>query len=189
VDPAAALAWGDLAAAAAGASGSDLALALTGCTAHERCDSWHRELATTGTRTGWDGEREILAHEGAFEGTFASRPVTYVSIQIREGAPYHGPDTTGTMLLAGAAYETCGLCVLVYEGCGTSACARTYLARSGTLVIDEIGVTGDVFGGTLVGAQLAEVAIDSSTGESTWVEDGREVCIGSYAFSETITAI
>lgn len=182
-----ALAWGDLNAAAAGRSwGLGLVLAFSGCAGHDTCTSWMPLLESTHTRTAWDPYVHTLGHEAAITGSFSSRPVTYLSVQIYQDAPYHGPDSTGTSILTDDPYETCGLCVLVYEDCGTSSCTRTYLARSGTLDITSIGTTGDTLAGTLSNAQLAEVTIDSTTRESEWVEDGLEICLGTYMFDETI---
>jgi hypothetical protein len=186
LDTATALAWGDLAAAAAGALGSDLALAFTGCTVHEGCDAWHPVVAALDTRTGHDPDARSLGHDAALEGSFSTRPVTYLSIQIYQDPPYRGPVASGIFTLTGQPYETCGLCVLVHEGCGTSSCERTYLAQSGTLHITDIGEVGGTFAGTLTGATLAEVTINSTTRESTWVEEGDEICLGSYTFDETI---
>jgi hypothetical protein len=186
LDSASALEWGDLGAGAAGPSGPDLVLALAGCAGHESCDAWTALLVPPETRTGYDLFAHTLGHDAAIAGSFTSRPVTYLSIQIYQDAPYHGPDSTGTVLLSGVPYETCGLCVLVYETCGASTCARTYLARSGSLRITSIGTDGERFAGVLHDLKLAEATIDSTTRASTWVEDGREMCIGHYTFDETI---
>jgi hypothetical protein len=35
-------------------------------------------------------------------------------------------------------------------------------------------------------AQLAEVSINSTTRESEWIEGGLEICLGRYAFDESI---
>jgi len=181
-----ALAWGDIAAAAAGGSGADLVVRLAGCADHEGCDSWTGSLEPVETRTGYDLFTEYLGHDAAIEGSWTARPVTYLSIQIFQGDPYHGPTGTGTFSLTGEPYETCGLCVLLYEECSVSTCARVYLARAGTLAIDSTGGEGDVFSGTLTGAVLAEVSIDSSSRESEWVEGGLESCFGTYGFSQII---
>ncbi|MBW2264212.1 MAG: hypothetical protein JRG91_19780, partial [Deltaproteobacteria bacterium] len=186
LDAAAALAWGDLAAGAAGASGPDLVLALAGCAEHETCDAWTSVLTPLETRTGHDLLPGHLGHDAAVEGSFTSRPVTYLSIQMFQDAPFHGPEETGIYTLTGMGYETCGLCVLVYEDCTTSTCGATYLARSGVLEIASIGESGDRLAGVLRNARLDEVTINSTTRESDWVEDGGQICIGSYSFDETI---
>jgi hypothetical protein len=186
LDAAAAIAWGDLALGAAGASGADLVLALAGCAEHETCDEWTPLLSPLETRTGHDLLAGELGHDAAIAGSFTARPVTYLSIQVYQDAPYHGPTGPGIQTLTGTPYETCGLCVLVYEDCGTSTCGATYLARSGLLTITHIGTSGERLAGTLSNARLDEVTINSTTRESEWVEDGGQICIGSYAFDETI---
>ena len=186
LDAAASLAWGDLAAGAAGSSGADLVLAMAGCAEHETCDAWIPLLAPLETRTGHDLLRGTLGHDAAIAGTFTSRPVTYLSIQMYQDAPYHGPEETGIYTLTGVPYETCGLCVLVLEDCGTSTCGATYLARSGILDVTSIGTSGERLAGALRNLILDEVTINSTTRESEWVEDGARICIGSYSFNETI---
>jgi len=186
LDAAAAVAWGDLALGAAGAAGADLVLALAGCAEHESCDAWIPLLSPLETRTGHDLMSGQMGHDAAIEGSFTARPVTYLSIQMYQDAPYHGPTEAGIYTLTGTAYEACGLCVLVYEDCGTSTCGTTYLARSGVLAITHIGTSGDRLAGVLTNARLDEVTINSTTRESHWVEDGDQICLGSYAFDETI---
>ena len=127
-----------------------------------------------------------LGHDAAMAGSFTSRPVTYLSIQIYQDAPYHGPTGPGINTLTGMPYETCGLCVLVYEDCTTSTCGAIYLARSGVLDIASIGESGDTLAGVLTNARFDEVTINSTTRQSEWVEDGEQICIGSYTFDETI---
>ncbi len=186
LDEASALAWGDLAAGAAGASGSDLVLALAGCAEHETCSAWTPVLTPLETRTGHDLLLGQLGHDASIEGSFAARPVTYLSIQMYQDAPYLGPTETGIYTLTGTPYETCGLCVLVYEDCGTSTCGAAYLARSGVLEITHIGTSGGRLAGVLRNARLDEVAINSTTRTSEWVDGGGQICLGSYAFDETI---
>ncbi len=183
---AASIVWGDLALGAAGGSGADLVLALAGCAEHETCSSWTPVLTALETRTGHDLLAGQLGHDAAISGSFTARPVTYLSLQMYQDAPYHGPTETGIYTLTGLPYETCGLCVLVYADCGTSTCGTTYLARSGVLEITHIGTSGERLAGTLTNARLDEVTINSTTRESDWVEDGDQICIGSYAFDETI---
>ncbi len=189
-DPVAALAWGSISVAAAGASttGSTpaLVLALAGCARHDACTSWMPSLEPVATRTGRDDLAYFTGHDAALSGSWDDRPVTYLSIQMFQADPRGGPVVPGGYLLTGAGYEICGLCVLLYEDCGASTCERTYLARGGRLDLASIGPIGTTLAGTLEDVQLAEVEIDSSSMVSTWVPGGREICLGRYGFSETI---
>ena len=189
-DAVSSMAWGVISAAGVGASPPGgppgVLLALAGCAQHDDCTSWAPGIAPVATRTGRDEIESLVVHDAATSGSWASRPVTYLSIQFFQAGPRDGPDIPGGYLLTGVPYESCGLCVLVYENCGTSTCERTYLARGGHLDLESIGPAGTVLAGSLVDVQLAEVTIDSSDGSSSWVPGGREICLGGYEFSQII---
>jgi hypothetical protein len=171
------------------ATGTDLALALAGCAHFESCTRWLAEPDALATRTGGDVSERLLVHDAAFEGTFEDRPVTYLSVQIHQDPTRGGPTEPSGYVLTGAPTESCGVCVLVYEECSMSACERVYLARRGKIVLEALGDVGESLAGRLVDVQLAEVEIDPADGSSEWVEDGGEVCIGSYEFDELIAGI
>ncbi len=183
---------GEIAVAATGAGepdAADLVLALAGCAQFETCSAWTSSVTALSTRTGADDVARFVGHDAALEGSFSDRPVTYLSVQIFQDDPFGGPTAPGGHVLTGVPYESCGTCVLLYEGCDLTGCDAVYLATAGKLSITDIGYEGDRFSGTLSNVQLALIDLDSADRSSTFVEGGPEICLGSYEFDEVIGGI
>lgn len=122
-----------------------------------------------------------LTYEGH---TSTSPPDDIFSVQIYSS--WNGPTTPGTYSLDGINYADCGLCLLIYQGCTTTECAKTFYADAGSVEITSIGVEGDTFAATLHDVVFKEVTIDSSTYQSTPVPGGETWCMDGYNYSETI---
>ena len=117
--------------------------------------------------------------------TTLAAPVDTLNFEIIE--EQGGATEAGSYPLTGENYKTCGNCVLVYQGCDENLdnCAKTYLAQSGTLVIDDLGDVSGTFAGTLQNAVLAEVTVAEDY-TSTLVTGGETWCIDSFAFSADV---
>jgi hypothetical protein len=67
---------------------------------------------------------------------------------------------------------------------GIARCERDYLASSGGVEIEELGLVGEMLTGALVDAVLVETEIDWDSGSfgSSPVEGGASWCIGELGF-------
>ena len=72
-------------------------------------------------------------------------------------------------------------CVLIFSGCTSDSCEKTYFATGGTLSITSIGGPGTHFTGTLKDVTLVEVTIDD-TATSTPVSGGQSWCLANVPF-------
>ena len=140
-------------------------------------------------------DHDGFVHVGEYaipdEGTFYygaydsdESPYSELSIEFYYGMgdpePLTGP---GTFELGATEdeqnYQTCGTCVLVYQGCNDEECTgKTFFATSGTLTLSEFG--GTTYVGSLTDVTLQEVTIDTSTWLSTPVSDGETWCIDNF---------
>jgi len=99
------------------------------------------------------------------------------------GAFAGGPVTTGTFTIAGAetAYDTCGVCVVLYGDAdpATGAVREFYLAESGTVQIESIAgnLTGSISG-------VSFRKLDPMTG--TPIDDGCASAVGGASFDSMI---
>jgi hypothetical protein len=93
------------------------------------------------------------------------------------------PTAPGTYAIREQNYADCALCVLVYAGCGSSGCERTFLANAGRV---SVGILPTGVGETVqweVGAVvLTEVRIDAQTSRSTPVAGGQTWCLDGASF-------
>ena len=120
-----------------------------------------------------DEPNQYLAYEGSTAQNAAGQ-IDVLSVQIYSAPQYGGPTTPGTYSLEGSNYETCGLCVLIYAGCDSSSCAKTYFADEGSVTITELDGS---FAATLNGVKLKEVTINPVTFASTPVPGGELWCL------------
>jgi hypothetical protein len=128
-----------------------------------------------------EAEHEFWIYQGVLAGDSIWPPATFVQIEMwpQRG----GPDAAGTYTIVGGPYADCGLCILVRQGClpgdGLAVCERDYLAVSGTLEVDELGIEGEILSGSLSGARLVETLVDweSDPYTSFVVEHGGVWCI------------
>ncbi|MBW2260584.1 MAG: hypothetical protein JRG91_01320 [Deltaproteobacteria bacterium] len=131
---------------------------------------------------GEEGEHHFWIYQGVIEGSTVWPPATFVQIEV--WPERGGPAEPGTYEIEEGPYASCGLCLLVREGCvpgdGLARCDRDYIAVSGTVQIDEMGVVGEMFTGSLSTATLVETAIDWDSGAfgDVTVEGGRTWCLG-----------
>lgn len=97
---------------------------------------------------------------------------------------YSDLSSTGERTIQDENYATCDPCVLFRRDCdeNLSNCSQRFLAREGTIEIDEIDGT---LAGRLRDLVLVEVTIDEDS-NSTEVVDGEILCIDSYDFSAEI---
>ena len=94
---------------------------------------------------------------------------------------------TGTFMLGAPNFMTCGTCVLLYVKCtncysGMPSIAATYMASSGTLVIDS--ATPMHISGKLTNAKFAHVTIASDG--TTTVADSCTTQVASTNFDATV---
>ncbi len=104
---------------------------------------------------------------------------TYVSLG--------GATASGQYLLKDEDYADCGNCVIAYVGCDADLnnCAKTFLAKGGTLDITTFGAEGAHFAGPLSGITLVEVTLDGDY-HATVVPGGETWCIDSFAFDAVV---
>ena len=103
---------------------------------------------------------------------------------IRSFSRDGGPSGPGTWPIAAEDYADCGLCVLGYQGCQQSGCARAFLADAGTLTIDSL--SGGSFRGTLHGARFREVYINDQTAHALPVPNGETWCVEEFSPKATL---
>jgi hypothetical protein len=85
---------------------------------------------------------------------------------------------------------TCTTCVYIRADCDPDGnCGTHFFQTAGTLQIESIGMTGDVFAGALIGAHLEQVTVNWETWESTPVPGGEGWCIERYDFEREITPL
>lgn len=123
------------------------------------------------------------ALDGAISGDFTTEPVSL--IEVESYGTYGGPTTTGTTTLSSfEPYDTCALCITVYEDCNSSTgCSRLYMADQATLELTTIDMSvGGTIEGTLTGMYLVEYD-DSS---DSLVTDGVSMCVDIWSFSQTM---
>ncbi|MDY0003224.1 MAG: hypothetical protein RBU30_18130, partial [Polyangia bacterium] len=113
-----------------------------------------------------------------------AEPVDLLMVQIY--TEWNGPTTPGTYSLDNINYADCGLCLLVYAGCTTTECEKTFYADAGSVLISSIGGLGSTFAATFQNVVFKEVTIDSGTWVSTPVPGGDTWCMNGYGFSQTV---
>ncbi|MEE2960435.1 MAG: hypothetical protein VYA34_06795, partial [Myxococcota bacterium] len=106
---------------------------------------------------------------------------------------YGAPTAPGTYELDGSDYNTCVICAVTLSDCSQQEdgvmCEKAFLAKSGKLVINEIGQVGDRLNFELQDVQMDQVAIDFSTFSSQDIPDGDQWCAHGYAFDTEIEAV
>ncbi len=100
---------------------------------------------------------------------------------------YEGLFAVGEETIIDANYSTCSLCVLVKLGCDgdTSVCEKTFLARSGTVVLES--VTDDLVG-SVRDVELIEVTIDEDY-FSDPVPGGETYCVDELIFDTPVEIV
>ena len=130
----------------------------------------------------------------------ASSDALYAEAQSQQGDPrdilslqvfsdFDGAATSpGTYQLDDPDYESCANCLLINTDCSRSqgGCAKTFIAKSGTLDITKTGGVGDEFEAKLTDARLIEVEIDSNTYETQRVEGGENWCLPEFEWEDRI---
>jgi hypothetical protein len=98
-----------------------------------------------------------------------------------------GASAPGNFTFTGENYATCGNCLTIFVGCDANLanCAKTFLADSGTMVLDSIGDSEDQLKGSLTDVVLVEVTVDNAFVSSV-VEGGETWCLPSQTFDLTI---
>ena len=118
------------------------------------------------------------------QSTLAS-PVDVLNIQfITDNG---GASAPGTFTFTGENYSSCGSCLTIFVGCDEtlSNCSKTFLADSGTMVLDSIGDSETQLKGSLTDVVLVEVSLDNAF-VSTVVDGGETWCLPSHTFDLTI---
>lgn len=91
-------------------------------------------------------------------------------------------------------YSTCGVCVLLKTDCAPhgdhSHCGATYMPVPGSYVtFDTLDYgAGGNWAGTLSPIRFVEVSMDSSTYETTPIEGGDQIEIGTWSFEVVLEA-
>lgn len=127
------------------------------------------------------------AHTYYMLGALDGAPADKVSVELWDGFGVFadGVAAAGTYTIAGAEanYDDCGVCVLIDVGVDADGVAtRTFLAQSGTVVIDS---TVDTFAGSV--ADLALIEVDPGSGAP--VAAGCVTSLGSASFTSPITIV
>ncbi len=98
-----------------------------------------------------------------------------------------GASAPGNFTFTGENYSSCGNCLTIFVGCDANLgnCSKTFLANSGTMVIESIGDSEATLKGSLTDVVLVEVTVDNAF-VSTVVEGGETWCLPSRTFDLTI---
>ncbi len=155
------------------------------------------EVVATEQEALYEEEAGFWVWDGVIRGETVFPPVDIAQLEIWTGSG--GPVEPGTYAIPGGSYAGCGLCVLVREGCrpegGISRCERDYLAVSGSVEIEEVGVVGESLSGTISGAtrtrsdaalDAADIDWDGGTFASAPVPGGAVWCLDSLEFSSDV---
>jgi len=108
-------------------------------------------------------------------------------LRVSSYAEWNGPDGPGTYRLTGINYRECGLCLLMWSGCDSESCDKTYYANEGVVQIDSIGGTGTPFIATFNNVVFKEVQILTDY-TSVEVENGERWCMDGHTIDQVFGA-
>lgn len=106
-------------------------------------------------------------------------PLSGLRVEIRQYAPFNGPQGEGSFVISTDSYKKCAICLTYFEDCTSQGCAHVYLATEGTIEIEVLNGATSPFKAKLKDVFFKEAKIDKDWNTQI-VKNGSVLCIDNH---------